>query len=520
MKFKPWHTPLLAIFPILTLFASNNQYVQLNDLWAPLAISFVAFIILASLLSIVFKSWIKGGLLTSLLAIMFYNYGLYQDFGHGNSIPFYPKNIQFDHNFYKWSCLILLLIVIWRLFKTNKPLKKLNSLVNLFAIVLVLMSTYRIAEYEFSRTSLKLEENLAELDSASVVLNPDRPTIYYLIMDAYTRNDILQEYFDYDNSDFTDFLKSEGFYVADKSISNYGQTVLSIPSSMNMMYMDSVISKIGPENGDRWPMAKVLNNSKLLRTLGQQEYKSVSYDASMFEVVYLKSADIFHTTPGTKLSLFQNELINTTAIRSFNRRRKIKTLSQEDYHRKKILNAFDHIGQIPSKLVPYYVHGHILAPHQPFLFDKDGNPKSMEGGYNIWSPLAPKSNNELYKKGYVGQLQYINKRLKELITKIIHESKRPAIIILQGDHGTASELRNHQGFENNDFKERFSIMNAYYFPDQDYSMLYPEISPVNSFKVVMNKYFDRDMKLEEDKAFYGNWDQPFNLIDVTEQVRK
>ena len=109
---------------------------------------------------------------------------------------------------------------------------------------------------------------------------------------------------------------------------------------------------------------------------------------------------------------------------------------------------------------------------------------------------------------------------KQLITKIIHESKRPAIIILQGDHGTASELRNHQGFENNDFKERFSILNAYYFPDKDYSMIYPEISPVNSFKVVMNKYFDKNFKLEEDKAFYGNWDRPFDLVDVTEQVRK
>ena len=38
-----------------------------------------------------------------------------------------------------------------------------------------------------------------------------RPTIYYLVMDAYTSNGVLKEYFDFDNSAFTDYLKEKGF---------------------------------------------------------------------------------------------------------------------------------------------------------------------------------------------------------------------------------------------------------------------------------------------------------------------
>ena len=139
--------------------------------------------------------------------------------------------------------------------------------------------------------------------------------------------------------------------------------------------------------------------------------------------------------------------------------------------------------------------------------------------YNIWLPLDSNTDNSYYKRGYIEQLQFVNKKLIHLINKIIADSKVPPIIILQGDHGSCSELRNNHGYENNDFKERFSIINAYYFPDQDYSMLYDTISPINSFKVVMNKYFDGNYTLEPDRAYYSDWDYPYRLVDVTDSIR-
>jgi len=46
-----------------------------------------------------------------------------------------------------------------------------------------------------------------------------------------------------------------------------------------------------------------------------------------------------------------------------------------------------------------------------------------------------------------------------------------------------------------------AILNAYYFPDNDYSLLYPEISPVNSFRVILNKYFKTGLSLLKDDAY-------------------
>lgn len=518
MQNKPWHTLILSVFPILSLFAVNQEYVLPDQIWMPAAISIVMTIFFFLAFNLLFRNWLKSGIMTSILTVMFFNYGRYQDALTGISIPFYPKNIHFDHNFYKWSCLLLILIISWRLIKWKTNPVKLTKLLNFSALALLIMVTFNISSYQYRRISKTETVEKEEISDEIEKLDPNRPTIYYLIMDAYTRSDIIKEYFNYDNSGFTDFLKSEGFYVADQSISNYAHTVLSIPSSMNMMYMDSIIEKIGKKNSDRWPMSKVLQQSRVVKTLKRHKYKIEAYDAAMLDVVYLK-VDKFNVTPGTALSLFHNTLINSTAIRAFNRRRSINTMSPEEYHRKKINTAFDLIEKVPARTEPCYIHGHVLAPHQPFLFNKDGSPRPMNESYNIWSPLDSNSDNSAYKEGYVEQLQYVNSRLKLLIHKIIHESKRPAIIIIQGDHGSESELRNYKGFENNDFRERFSIMNAYYFPDQDYSMLYPGISPVNSFKVVMNKYFKGNYKLEPDEAYFSDWEMPYDLVNVTDSVR-
>lgn len=518
LKGKPWHSLLFASFPPIFLFSQNIEMVRFEDVINPLLLILGITLVLVIGLRFVFKSWTKSGIVTSLIMLLALSFGPYYEYCYSWEIPFYPKNIRWDHNFYKWSSLSIIVLVSWRLFKTKGKLLKLNALLNFVALLLVAFSAYSIIE--FKRNEAKgfddPEEMLkaAHADSTGV-----RPTIYYLVMDAYTSNDVLKEYFDFDNSEFTDYLKEKGFYVADKAISNYGQTVLSIPSALNMQYLDSIIGVLGEKHVSRWPMAKVLNNNKVLKTLKQHGYNSISFDASMFEVVYLKSTDVFHQTPGTKFSLYQNELVNMSVIRAFNRRKRIVTASPEDFHRRKINEAFRVMETIPRKTEPYYVHGHVLAPHQPFLFDKDGNPADAGYDYTIWRPFKKTSDNSSYKKGYIGQLQYVNKRLKSLIDKILSQSKVPPVIIIQGDHGSCSELRNHEGFEDNDFKERFSIMNAYYFPDHDYSMLYDSISPINSFKVVMNKYFDGNYQLDEDKAFYSDWNYPYLLYDVTDSIR-
>ena len=72
---------------------------------------------------------------------------------------------------------------------------------------------------------------------------------------------------------------------------------------------------------------------------------------------------------------------------------------------------------------------------------------------------------------------------------------------------------------NTDLNERMSILNAYYFPGQKYGALYPGISPVNSFRVVLNTYFGADLELLPDRSYFSTWPEPYKFIDVTDVVR-
>src|SRR3970282_1068515 len=68
----------------------------------------------------------------------------------------------------------------------------------------------------------------------------DSPDIYYIILDGYARDDILRKFYQLDNRDFLDRLGELGFYVAGCAQSNYAQTQLSLASSLNFAYLDSL----------------------------------------------------------------------------------------------------------------------------------------------------------------------------------------------------------------------------------------------------------------------------------------
>ena len=72
---------------------------------------------------------------------------------------------------------------------------------------------------------------------------------------------------------------------------------------------------------------------------------------------------------------------------------------------------------------------------------------------------------------------------------------------------------------NTDLKERMGILNAYYFPDRRYEALYQRISPVNSFRVVLSKYFGAGLDLLPDKSFYSTWPEPYRFYEVTRGVQ-
>ena len=160
------------------------------------------------------------------------------------------------------------------------------------------------------------------------------------------------------------------------------------------------------------------------------------------------------------------------------------------------------------------------------MFDEEGNSLNPEEPFHFGDPslvVAGKIEPEDYRRRYVGALKYLNKRLMAVIDRILAESAVPPIIVLQGDHGPASTVKGtgtHYLPTPEFLAERFPILNAYHLPGGAAAQLYPEITPVNSFRLILNQYFDYDLPLLPDRSFFNTSPNFYDFIEVTENISR
>jgi hypothetical protein len=186
-------------------------------------------------------------------------------------------------------------------------------------------------------------------------------------------------------------------------------------------------------------------------------------------------------------------------------------------HRKFILFDINSIATTADLDGDNFVFIHVVAPHPPFVFGPNGEQVKHNHLFTIADGPYSQGSKEDYVRQYADQARFIDKQVMAAIDDLLERSDPKPIIIIQGDHGP-------KGFSDDDaeignFTENFGILNAYYFPDQDYTGIYPSISPVNSFRVVMNKFFGTDFPLLDDESYFSDVGAPFDFKRVTEQVK-
>ena len=184
-------------------------------------------------------------------------------------------------------------------------------------------------------------------------------------------------------------------------------------------------------------------------------------------------------------------------------------------HREKILDGFAEVQNLVNINGPKFVFVHIIAPHPPFVFDEKGNSVQPDWEYTIFDASQFAGGKGQYIEGYREQVRYINRLVIETIDKILQNSSAPPIVILQADHGPAA-LRN-SSLDTSCLRERFSILNAFYLPDGNFDVLYPSITPVNTFRVIFNTYFGTHLKPLPDRNYFSLRDR-YRFIDVTDQL--
>jgi hypothetical protein len=136
---------------------------------------------------------------------------------------------------------------------------------------------------------------------------------------------------------------------------------------------------------------------------------------------------------------------------------------------------------------PKMFYGHFLLPHDTYKYDGKGNviQWTYENYLNSYTSSAT----------YLAQLEYTRKFIIDLAKKIKNKNNRPAIIIIQGDHGFRMFDQTKFPLDN-----KLKIFSAIYFPDHDYSQISDSLFSPNTFRIILNKYFDQQIPLLEKQA--------------------
>ncbi len=491
------HPFLFTAYPVVAFLAHNIEQTEINSALRPLLVGLASAAILYSLLKAVYRDNHRAGLLTSFLLILFFTYGHVYNAIEGFSIL--GMNIG-RHRLLAPLWMALAGFSFWRGFQSRRDLQPLSNRANIIALIALTMPLGQISAYQISLRSVRIgSANSKVFSSAQIDPNRPLPDIYYLILDSYSRDDMLKKYYDLDNTPFIDQIEQMGFYVARCAQSNYGQSELSMASSLNYDYLDNLGRQFNPENRRRTGLADLIQHSAVRSLLEDLGYTVVATDTG-YDATRLSDADIYLAPlVSAEINDFEETFLRTTAARLFIEGAAILKLppdweKRDQAHRERILFQLEQLRQIPAIPGPKFVFAHIITPHWPYIFGPNGEPVHEH----------PDS-----KTGYRDQVIFINRQIVPILENILATSEIPPIIVIQGDHGAVLV----------DPKRRMSILNAYYLPDGGDALLYEGISPVNTFRLIFNHYFGLQVPLLDDVSYYSSYEEPYNY-QLVENQRK
>lgn len=527
----PLYPFLVALYPLLALLAENVQELRLATAYRSIILVLVSTGLLLLVLSVALRQADLPALIVSFAVILFFSYGhLYTTL----------KTVEMAgillgrHRYLVPAFFLLMLLWAFLVAPRMTQISRINLVATVVALSLLVVPVFRISSY-LIRRGLVWGRATAEWQAGRPVAQGEAPDIYYIILDAYTRSDVMLQRHGFNNHEFLHHLEDKGFYIADGSHANHNWTSLSLASSLNMAYAQDLGLKLVP-NSYPSVLVEPIQHSRLRVELERLGYRTVGF-RSGYLPTELEDADLFigpgvevasDRGGGVRFNRYEHLLLHSSAgliLLDWAGGRiydwvGFRSAYPFEVMRRIILYQYESIPRVVDEPGPKFVFMHVVAPHGPFLFDAEGNPVVQSGVFTLQSQSLPEespSKSVLYRE----QAIYITARTQEAIDVILEQSEEPPIIIIQADHGwsVGGGWNSPTGFR---LWERTAILNAYHLPGQCADRLYPTITPVNTFRLILSCYFDLDYPLLEDQVFFSPNPRrsTFVFTPVTEFVRE
>jgi hypothetical protein len=395
-------------------------------------------------------------------------------------------------------CILLVLVVCFLMLRYRNTSWKLfggyvRTLLLLFLLYEFLFLSYNVivrdSDPDFGDRDHSLISN-KNIPPASV-----KPDIFWIVMDEYSASEVLLKKWNFVNP-LDSVLKKKKFFVADSATSPYNFTHYSMDAMLDMSYLDGLRSGSVVRFEDMVLGDKSVYQNNVVEFLRRNGYHVKNY--TMFDMkdmpahpyISFKSEPVRLISDNTMFARARKDIgWNFSNMFSKNKQ------SDDDMSMKaafqKLAAEREALTRLYEKEIvkgstndkPNFFMLQFMLTHEPFLYNADGS----------IHPRASFTKSD----AYISSVEYANKVIDSLCNYIIRTySSREFVIIFQSDHGFK--------FDESDpfFMQSNRIPFAVYSSDQNYQGWHQNVSGVNIFRILLNKYFNTALPLLDERTYF------------------
>ena len=487
IKSFPIHPVFFSIFNVVYYFMGTSWSQGKWELIIACLLTILGTFIVWWLANKFLKNRIKSAIVASLILILsFHLDGIYEFLINIKWMP-YSFNIFLTRligQYILYFSLILIVVLVASI-RTTISFKLSSFFLDIVAITLTINMIIIVNKNQYpiklqTQEDSKLQTQTWENYSTDYLSNLS-PTktfngdVYYLVFDDFASQTTLENNYNYSGVNLFQKLSEKGFRVIDDGRSNYNQTVYSIPSALNFSYIQQ-FSNISIQKEIEGSLTNVLIKDGLVfNFFRNQGYKVVTFSTGIY-YIDVDTSDLYLSPPGVP-SFFTGELVNNSVLALFYWKQ------QYLWNCTRIEFTFNQLADINKIDSPIFVYAHIMLPHPPFVYKKDGLVEIpfKKFDYRDNNAFTELDTREIYINGYRDQVEYASHQLLQIVDSI-QKISPDSIIIIQGDHGPGAYYE-QEDLENSNLDEKAHRLNAYYFPD-GITHKCDDITPVNTFRVL------------------------------------
>jgi hypothetical protein len=500
---------LFATFPVVFLWARNlSDQILWSDVLLVLAWVWIGAGACYAVCRLILRERVRASIAATFLVI------LTLSFGHvALMAPAHPGTSQLRMLLIAFGALAGAGLVV--IARARRPSPRIPSVLSLVggALVAINVLTIVMSGTPASAGGLPAAGDSVELDFDAPSV--DRPDVYYLVFDRYAGERTLSDRYGFDNDGFLSSLEDRNFSVVRDAVANYPGTAHSLASSLNVTYLDDLAAEVGTGVNDWRPLYHSLRGSVALRAFDALGYRTVNIGTWWGPTFRDPSADASYVFRDVRE--FPEVFLLTTVLPYLAdelRLIDVPNPSEEQYARVRF--QAESILEVSRDPAPTFTFAHFTLPHTPYVFDAEGD-------------FVPPGRTRPVEEAYLDQLRFTNDLIVELVDALlaVPADQEPILVIQsdEGPHPVEVDAEADPGFDWNteaaeELQRKMRILNAYHLPGPQAPSVPHTITPVNTFRMILQAYFDVDLPLLPDRAFiYERHDRPFRFRDVTELVR-